>query len=538
MKRVTALLIALALLAGTVGCPAEPAPDPDPPVRYNLTIASAEGGSVTTPGEGAFTYDAGTVVSLVATPASGYRFVGWTGDVDTVASVGTPATTITINGDYSIAANFMAVYDLTVSSTEGGAVTTPGEGTFTYDRETTVSLVATPEAGYRFLNWSGDTDAIADPASARTSITMNDKCSVMANFAAGYATFETVLQGLSRPAIAARDGQGRIYFTEFDPVLNECRISRFDPSTGGAVQLIQHEDSVIRSLSLDGQGSLYYVLRHNVEPSVAQIRRLSPPEVESHVIFSIEETDQWIWALTADRSGNVYFALQSGTVFQFLHGSELRRIPAGTTTIEPLLVLQDSLAIWHIIVADDPDLLYFISDVQEVCRIYRFDLESDVLDTLLERTSEDFGRIAHLAARADGELYYLYRQRSDRTDPAQFGYLEIGRFTLEALATGRPPELLVALQVDRAVIVFAGDSRSLLRVSDSGDVFFGVVLYEEGLETQAPLGFFWFDPLTAAYVSLVESTMKEVGFFSFVLDDEGNLYYSAFFADTMVRINR
>jgi hypothetical protein len=49
------------------------------------------------------------VVSIVATPASGFRFVHWTGDVSTIANVTAPATTITMNGDYSIRANFEEV---------------------------------------------------------------------------------------------------------------------------------------------------------------------------------------------------------------------------------------------------------------------------------------------------------------------------------------------------------------------------------------------------------------------------------------------
>ena len=77
-----------------------------PPDEYDLTISSTLGGSVTTPGEGTFTYDEGTVVDLVATPNAGYRFDEWTGDVGTVADVNDPTTTITMNGDYSVTANF------------------------------------------------------------------------------------------------------------------------------------------------------------------------------------------------------------------------------------------------------------------------------------------------------------------------------------------------------------------------------------------------------------------------------------------------
>jgi len=80
-----------------------------PSVQYNLSINSTEGGSVTEPGEGVFPYNEGTVVDLVATPDNGYRFVEWTGDVDTIVDVNAAATTITMNGDYSITANFVGV---------------------------------------------------------------------------------------------------------------------------------------------------------------------------------------------------------------------------------------------------------------------------------------------------------------------------------------------------------------------------------------------------------------------------------------------
>ena len=76
--------------------------------QYTLTISSTAGGSVTTPGEATFTYPAGTVVSLVATPATGYGFVNWDGDVDTIANVNDATTTITMQGDYEITARFLA----------------------------------------------------------------------------------------------------------------------------------------------------------------------------------------------------------------------------------------------------------------------------------------------------------------------------------------------------------------------------------------------------------------------------------------------
>ena len=157
-------------------------------VQYNLTISSTAGGSVTVPGEGVFTRDEGTVVSLVATPAGGYQFVGWTGDVGTIANVSSTSTAITMNDNYSITANFEAIpadqYNLTISSTSGGSVTVPGEGVFTRDEGTVVSLVATPASGYQFVGWTGDVGTIADVSSTSTTITMNSHKSITAHFAA------------------------------------------------------------------------------------------------------------------------------------------------------------------------------------------------------------------------------------------------------------------------------------------------------------------------------------------------------------------
>jgi hypothetical protein len=124
----------------------------------------------------------GTVVDLIATPAAGYRFVEWTGDAGTIADVYAAATNITMNGDYSITANFVKQCNLNISSTEGGSVTEPGEGAFAYDEGTVVNLVAEAEEGYQFAEWTGDVGTIADVYAAATTIVMNGDYSITASF--------------------------------------------------------------------------------------------------------------------------------------------------------------------------------------------------------------------------------------------------------------------------------------------------------------------------------------------------------------------
>lgn len=92
------------------------------------------------------------------------------------------------NGGYG--GNYEDSYTLTVTSTAGGSMPTPGEGTFTYTEGKVVTLFAVADEGHQFDSWTGDVDTIADVNAALTTITANDDYSIRANF----------LEGSSRPA--------------------------------------------------------------------------------------------------------------------------------------------------------------------------------------------------------------------------------------------------------------------------------------------------------------------------------------------------
>jgi len=85
----------------------------------------------------------------------------------------------------SIACTPTTQYDLTTTSTAGGNVTAPGEGTFPYDAGDVVNLTATPNAGYRFVEWTGNVGSIGNVHAATTTITMNGDYTITAHFALG-----------------------------------------------------------------------------------------------------------------------------------------------------------------------------------------------------------------------------------------------------------------------------------------------------------------------------------------------------------------
>jgi pectate disaccharide-lyase len=146
---------------------------------YSLTTnVSPSGGGSVSRSPNATTYAPGTVVTLTATPASGYTFTGWSGG----ASGTSTTTTVTMNANTTVTASFTngtSTYTLTtvVSPTAGGTITRSPNAT-TYTAGTVVTLTATPASGYSFSSWSGG----ASGTSTTTTVTMNANTSVTANF--------------------------------------------------------------------------------------------------------------------------------------------------------------------------------------------------------------------------------------------------------------------------------------------------------------------------------------------------------------------
>ena len=152
--------------------------------NYTLTVVHDAHGSVTAPGVGDFTYAAGTAVYLVAKPAAGYDFVNWVGNVGTVANVNANPTTITMNGNYSIAASFaIRTYSIIATAGDNGSISPSGATTVDYGGSQTFTI--TPNTGYHI------SDVLVDGSSvgAVTSYTFTNFTTghtIAARFAIGW----------------------------------------------------------------------------------------------------------------------------------------------------------------------------------------------------------------------------------------------------------------------------------------------------------------------------------------------------------------
>ena len=144
----------------------------DPPGNsYTLKHGDSNGDGSVSPSVGSHIYAEGTSVSVSASPAAGYEFSNWTGDL-----LGTenPAS-LTMNGNKSIRATFSKLrYELTLNTdgSPGAAISPLGSIFVDHGAATTIEVTNIPE-GYGFKEWelvSGSPVSIGNPSAPSTTV--------------------------------------------------------------------------------------------------------------------------------------------------------------------------------------------------------------------------------------------------------------------------------------------------------------------------------------------------------------------------------
>ncbi len=150
-------------------------------IQETLSVSVSGSGTVTgagVSGPGSYHLSYGTVVTLTATPSTGYLFTGWSG-----ACSGTGTCALTMNSAENVTATFSPIQETFSVSVSGcGTVTgagVSGPGSYHLSYGTEVTLTATPCAGYQFTGWSG-----VCSGTGTCTLTVNGAETVQANFSA------------------------------------------------------------------------------------------------------------------------------------------------------------------------------------------------------------------------------------------------------------------------------------------------------------------------------------------------------------------
>jgi uncharacterized repeat protein (TIGR02543 family) len=148
-------------------------------VQWSITTTASPAAGGSTSGGG--TVDDGSSVTVVATPSPGYAFVNWTeGGAPVSASA---SYTFNATADRALVANFVAAatYTIATSAAPSAGGSTSGGGNKTAG--SSITVVATPNAGYTFVNWTEGGAQVS--ASASYTFTVTGHRTLVANFQPG-----------------------------------------------------------------------------------------------------------------------------------------------------------------------------------------------------------------------------------------------------------------------------------------------------------------------------------------------------------------
>lgn len=157
-------------------------------------------------------YSAGDNGNVRATPAAGYQFINWT-ENGTVVSTSTTYNFTNIRADHAYVANFMPVGGLLISlssSPAAGGAVSGGGGCMVGD---SVTVSATPNAGYVFSAWTEGGTVVSNAASYTFVAAANR--TLVATFVAGYGISTSVL-----PPTAGTAGGGGVVSVGASTTLN------------------------------------------------------------------------------------------------------------------------------------------------------------------------------------------------------------------------------------------------------------------------------------------------------------------------------
>lgn len=169
-----------------------------------VTILSNPSAAGTTTGAGAFAQ--GSLVTVTATPISGFTFTNWTVN-------GTPVSTsasyqFTMNGNIALVANFAPVpigqFAVNLSSSPPAGGTTTGAGS--YNAGSSVTVSARPNAGYTFVDWTENGTRVS--TSSNIQFTLKANRTFVANFRAIPASQFAVVLTSSPASGGTTDGEG------------------------------------------------------------------------------------------------------------------------------------------------------------------------------------------------------------------------------------------------------------------------------------------------------------------------------------------
>jgi hypothetical protein len=291
----------------------------------------------------------------------------------------------------------------------------------------------------------------------------------------GNFTTEVVLSGLSNPYVHAADSIGRIYFSESNETGSILR--RFNPMTGKVYDLVSHL-GYVTLVSPDSLGNVYYVLQPMASPGGNELWKLSAETGRTEVLYSTRDPTVLL-DMAVDPHGNIFFSTTQAELIEgrvvYSPPAKIWSIPRGSKEASCLLQLANSSIIRNLSIStgQSPDL-YFSAEYSDKVCVQRF--VGQTLSTILQRPASNHGSIACATLDDEGNLYYLYRQRSEVPGEDLWGSVEVG--LLDTHESGNHSEPLVLLEERlNGTAAMCMPVRGFFYAGTSGELLFSIGEY-------------------------------------------------------------
>lgn len=264
--------------------------------QRTLTTSSTFGGTVSTPGEGSFDYDHGTFLPIIADADPNYHFVAWTGtavDAGKVADPNTASTTVTMDADYDLQANF--VTRLNIINVDDDAPGDPGpndpalsdpseDGTpahpFDMIQEAinvavnSVAIIVHEGVFNENIDFTGKNIVISstdpnEPNVVSNTVIHGSRLHSVVSFVSGETT-DCLLTGLTITGGNAEFGGG-IYCYNSSPTISKCVVSGNWAERGGGMYNYDNSPTLVNCVLSGNWAILYGGGIYNVDSSCTAV---------------------------------------------------------------------------------------------------------------------------------------------------------------------------------------------------------------------------------------------------------------------------
>jgi len=157
---------------------------------YTINATAGSSGSISPSGSVTVNYDSNQ--TFIITPETGYHILDVLVDGISVGSVST-YTFESVKADHTISVTFeINTHTLNITVSGNGSVAKDPDQV-SYDYNTVVTLTATPDTGWHFVGWSGDTTGSDNPL----TVTMNANKNIAALFGINTYTVTATVSGIN-----------------------------------------------------------------------------------------------------------------------------------------------------------------------------------------------------------------------------------------------------------------------------------------------------------------------------------------------------